>query len=100
MSKTWDVECPCCHAKMVVDAKLGAILSHEEPPASRAHMEMDFGEAARRLKEQQDRRDDVFSQSVENQRKHGDVLSRKFDEQFKKVKDLPIEKPHRDIDFD
>lgn len=100
MKKTWDLECPCCGAKMVVDAKLGAILSHEEPPASRAHMEMDFGEAARRLKDQADRRDDVFSQSVEAQRKHGDVLARKFEEQFKKVKDQPVEKPIRDIDFD
>lgn len=100
MKKTWELECPCCSAKLVVDAKLGAILSHEEPPSSRAHLEMDLGVAAQRLKEQADRRDDLFSQSVEAQRKHGDVLSRKFDEQFKKVKDQPIEKPHRDIDFD
>jgi len=98
--KTFEITCPCCDAKIVVDAKLGEILSHEPPPQSRAHMEMDFGDAARRLQDQAARRDDVFAQSVEAQKKHGDVLARKFEEQFNKVKDQPVEKPHRDIDFD
>ena len=100
MKKTVEIECPCCSAKIVVDTKLGAVLSHEEPPASRAHMELDLGDAARRLKDQQDRRDDIFSQSVAAQKKHSEVLARKFEEQFNKVKDQPIEKPLRDIDFD
>ena len=39
--KTFEVECPCCKATLVVDAKLGAILSHEPPPQSRAHLELD-----------------------------------------------------------
>ena len=98
--QTIEVTCPCCDAKLVIDAKLGAILSHEEPPKSRAHMEVDFTDAARRLQDQADRRDDVFAQSVEAQKKHSDVLARKFEEQFNKVKDQPVEKPHRDMDFD
>ena len=98
--KTWEVECPCCKAKMVIDAKLGVILSHEAPPQSRAHMEMDLGDAARRLKDQAARRDDIFRQSVEAQKTHSDVLARKFEERFNKVKDEPVEKPHRDIDLD
>ncbi len=99
-SKTVEITCPCCSAKIVVDTGLGVVLSHEEPPASRAHMDMDFGDAAQRLREQQAKRDDVFSQSVAAQKKHSDVLARKFEEQFNKVKDQPVEKPHRDIDFD
>lgn len=99
-NKTHEIECPCCHAKITVDAKLGAVLSHEPPPQSRAHLEMDLGDAAQRLKEQEARRDDVFSQSIEKQKKHGDVLARKFEEQFNKVKDQPIEKPLRDMDLD
>ena len=99
-NKVWEVECPCCKAKMVIDAKLGAILSHEPPPESRAHMEMDLGDAARKLKDQAARRDDIFRQSVEAQKTHGDVLARKFEEQFKKVKDQPVEKPVRDFDLD
>ena len=43
--KTWEVQCPCCKAKLVIDAKLGVILSHEAPPESKVHMEMDLGDA-------------------------------------------------------
>jgi hypothetical protein len=100
MKKIFEIECPCCSAKIVIDAKLGEVLAHEEPPKSRAHMELDLGGAAQKLRDQEARRDDIFSQSVAAQKKHADVLSRKFEEQFNKVKDQPVEKPHRDIDFD
>ena len=99
-NKTVEIVCPCCKAKMVIDVKLGEILSHEPPPASRAHMEMNLGDAARRLEEEAAKRDDVFAQLGEAQKKRGDVLARKFEEQFKKVKDQPVEKPLRDIDID
>ncbi len=98
--KTWEVECPCCHAKLVIDSKLGAVLSHEPPPQSRAHLQMDLGDAARHLQDQAARRDDVFRQLGETQKSHADVLARKFEEQFNKVKDQPVEKPMRDIDLD
>jgi hypothetical protein len=98
--KTWEVECPCCQAKLVIDAKLGAILSHEPPPQSRKHLDLDLGDAARRLQDQAAKRDDVFRQLGETQRSHADVLARKFEEQFNKVKDQPIEKPVRDMDLD
>lgn len=100
MKKTFLLECPCCGAKLTVDPKLGAIVDHEPPPDRKAHMEMDLGDAAKKLKEQEDQRDAVFSKSVEAQKKHGDVLARKFEEQFKKVKDQPVKKPLRDFDLD
>ncbi len=95
-----ELVCPCCGARLTVDAQLGAVVSHEPPPAKRAHLETDFSEAARRLKEEEERRDEVFRKSVEAQKKRGQVLERKFEESFKKVKDQPIEKPQRDIDLD
>jgi hypothetical protein len=98
--KTFEVECPCCKATLVIDAKLGAILSHEPPPQSRAHLELDLGAAARHLQDQAAQRDDVFRRLGESQKSHADVLARKFEEQFNKVKDQPIEKPQRDIDLD
>lgn len=100
MKKTFQLECPCCRAKLTVDAKLGAIIDHEPPPDSKAHLEMDLGDAARKLKEKEAQRDSIFSQAAEAQKKHGDVLARKFEEQFKKVKDQPVEKPVRDFDLD
>ena len=98
--KTFEVVCPCCGARLTVDAQLAAVVSHEPPPQKREHLETDLGEAARKLKEQEGRRDEVFRKSVEAEKKRGRVLERKFEESFKKVKDQPIEKPLRDIDLD
>ena len=100
MKKNFELECPCCKAKLTVDPKLGAIVDHEPPPASKAHMEMDLGDAARQLKEKEAQRDNIFAQAADAQKKHGDVLRAKFEEQFKKVKDKPVEKPVRDFDLD
>ncbi len=96
----FELVCPCCGARLTADARLGAVVSHEPPPAKRAHLETDLGEAARRLKEQEGRRDEVFRKSVEAEKKRGELLERKFEESFKKVKDQPVEKPQRDIDLD
>ncbi len=98
--KTFLLECPCCGAKLTVDGKLQAIISHEPPPEKKAHMEVDLGDAARKLKDKEAERDAVFSQSFEAQKKRGDLLARKFEESFKKVKDQPVEKPLRDFDLD
>lgn len=98
--EAFELLCPCCGARLTVDARLGAVVSHEPPPAGRAHLETDLGQAARQLKEQESRRDDVFRKSVEAEKKRGQVLERKFEEAFKKIKDQPIEKPQREIDLD
>ena len=98
--KTFDVLCPCCSARLTLDAKLGAVVAHEPPPEKTAHLEMDLGDAARKLKDIEAGRDDLFKQSIETQKKHGQVLERKFEEAFKKVKDQPVEKPVRDFDLD
>ena len=98
--QTFDLVCPCCGARLTVDARLGDVVGHEPPPPKHAHLETDLSEAARQLKEQEGRRDEVFRKSVEAEKKRGQLLERKFEEAFKKVKDQPIEKPQRDIDLD
>jgi hypothetical protein len=94
---TFEVDCPCCHSKMVVDRRLGVVLSHTAPvkPPS-----VDFDDTARLLREQADAVEAKFRASVEAERTKEDVLARKFAEGLKKAKDAPIEKPMRDFDLD
>ncbi len=92
------VTCPCCHAKLSVDPQLAAVISHEPPP--RAAPEVDLSDAARLLREEADRREAKFRESVEAEKKKEDVLTRKFEEGLKKAKGQPLEKPLRDFDLE
>ena len=98
--ETFEATCPCCGARLTLDPGLGEVVAHEPPPKKRVHLETDLGEAARKLKEEESRRDEVFRKSMEAEKKRGQVLEKKFEESFKKVKDQPVEKPLRDIDLD
>lgn len=91
------MDCPCCRAKLVIDPLLGVVLSHTVPAKA---PEIDFDDTARLLREQAQRVEDKFRQSVEAERIKEDVLARKFAEGLKKAKDQPIEKPVRDFDLD
>jgi hypothetical protein len=96
-SASFEVECPCCHGKLLIDRELGVVLSHTGPvrPPS-----IDFDDTARLLREQADAVEAKFRASVEAERTKEDVLERKFAESLKKAKDAPIEKPMRDFDLD
>jgi hypothetical protein len=96
-AETFEVDCPCCSAKLVIDAHLGVVLSHVAPirPPS-----VNFDDTAKLLREQADAVEAKFRASVEAERTKEDVLARKFAEGLKKAKDGPIEKPMRDFDLD
>jgi hypothetical protein len=96
-SDVFEVECPCCHGKLIIDRQLGVVLSHVasvRPPS------IDLDDTARLLRDQADAVEAKFRASVEAERNKEDVLSRKFAEGLKKAKDAPIEKPLRDFDLD
>src|SRR5215472_7459869 len=93
------VTCPCCEAELHIDPKTQAVIRHKEhvKPRSLADMEA----AVQHYKGSADRREDAFQKSVEAHNSHGDVLSKKFDETFRRAKESPNEPPpKRDIDFD
>jgi hypothetical protein len=92
-----EVTCPCCQAKLTVDAELAVVLSHVSPP--RAAPDVDISDAARILEEQARKREDKFRDSWVAESKKEDVLNRKFEEALKKAKDQPAEKPLRDFDL-
>jgi hypothetical protein len=94
---TFEVACPCCQSKLVIDRTLGVVLSHTTPvrPPS-----IDLDNTARHLREHDDAVERKFRASVEAEKSKEDVLARKFAEGLKKAKDGPIEKPIRDFDLD
>jgi hypothetical protein len=97
-TRTIEVICPCCQAKLTVDPDLAAVLAHELPPKSAP--DVDISDAARILAEQAQRREDKFRESWNAEKNKEDVLNRKFEEALKKAKDKPAEKPLRDFDLE
>src|ERR1700685_4179334 len=98
-SPAFDVTCPCCSAVLKVDAEEKAVITHTA--AVKPKMFNDIEEAARAMKEQDNRRDSIFRQSVENQKHASDRLEKKFQEAVRKAKESPdTGKPIRDFDLD
>jgi len=93
-----EVTCPCCQAKLKIDAQLAVVLSHEPPP--RAAPDVDLTDTARILREEAERREEKFRLSVEAEKKKSEVLDRLFEEGLRKAKDQPAERPLRDVDLD
>ncbi len=61
----------------------------------------DFAAAVKSYEGEAQRREDAFQKSVADHKVHKEVLAKKFDDLFKKVKENPDEAPlKRDIDFD
>jgi len=95
---TFELDCPCCRAKLTVDRALGAVLSHVPPPKPPSSVDLD--NTARMLREHDEAVEAKFRASVEAEKSKEDVLARKFAEGLKKAKDAPVEKPLRDFDLD
>jgi hypothetical protein len=93
-----EVACPCCQAKLTVDPQLAVVLSHVPPPKPPPSVDLD--DTARLLREQAERVEAKFRESVEAEKNKEEVLARKFAESLKKAKDQPVEKPVRDLDLD
>jgi Zn-finger nucleic acid-binding protein len=93
------VECPCCGAELVLDAKLKTVIRHtapEKPPTF-----ADFETAVERQKTEAQKREEAYLKSVTAEKMKQDVLSRKFDELLKQAKDSPDSPPPlRDFDID
>jgi len=96
--RKFEVVCPCCGAKLAVDAELGKVLHHEPPPKA-AHAP-DLDRAAQLLQKEAQRREALFKQSSEEEKVKSQLLERKFEEALKKSKDEPVERPLKDIDLD
>ncbi len=92
------VECPCCGARLVIDAVLRKVIAHEAP--TRHTNAPDLDHAASLLREAAERREALFRKSTEDEKSKSQLLERKFSEGLKKSKDEPITRPTRDIDLE
>jgi hypothetical protein len=97
-SENLHVTCPCCQAKLVVDAVFGAVLSHEA--TVKPGPNVDLTDAQKILAEQNRQREDKFADSWFQEANKEDILAKKFEEAMKKAKDAPAGKPIRDFDLD
>jgi hypothetical protein len=98
-SPSFDVTCPCCGAVLKVDPATQGIIAHTAKVQPKMFQDME--EAARAMKEQDNRRESIFRQSVEAQKHASELLEKKFQEAVKKAKESPdTGKPIRDFDLD
>jgi len=97
LKSEFEIDCPCCSAKLVVDGNLQRVIRHSEPPSGNMP-ELDH--AQRILAEQAARREALFQKSVADEKGRGDALSKRFEEALKQANQEPITKPTRDFDLD
>lgn len=94
----FEVACPDCGAMLMIDAATGLVVSHT--PTPRKRMFEDLETAAQAMRDQDERKESIFRQSVEAERNKEDLFEKKFAEALRKAKDAPDGKPLRDFDLD
>lgn len=97
LKSEFEIACPCCAARLVVDGNLQRVIRHSDPPSA-DRPELDH--AQRILAEQAARREALFQKSVADEKGRGDALSKRFEEALKQAHQEPITKPTRDFDLD
>jgi hypothetical protein len=96
--RVFEIACPDCSAMLRMDAETGLLISHT--PAPRKRTFEDLATAAQAMREQDERTESIFRQSLEAEKNKGDLLEKKFAEALKKAKDAPAGKPLREFDLD
>src|SRR5208337_3370089 len=84
--------CPCCHARLTVDAVLQRVVAHEPPP-SRQQRSRDLARADQLLRREAAQRETHFRESAKEERIKSQLLERKFEEALRKTKDQPVTRP-------
>lgn len=97
-NRVFEVACPECSAMLQIDAQTGALISHT--PAPRKRTFEDLATAAAAMKEQDERKESIFRQSMEAEKNKEDLMEKRFAEALRKAKDAPEGKPFREFDLD
>jgi hypothetical protein len=94
----FEVACPDCAAMLKVDGATGLVVSHTPAPQKRTFEDLET--AAKAMREQDERKESLFRQSVEAEKNKADLLEKKFSEAMRRAKDVPDGKPLREFDLD
>ncbi len=98
-SKPFDVTCPDCGAILKIDPETRAVLSHSSAPRKRTFE--DIESAAKAMRQQDERKEDIFRQSVEAEKNKAQLFDKRFEEALRKAKEAPGEgRPLREFDLD
>jgi hypothetical protein len=98
-NSVFEATCPECGAQLKIDPETRAILSHTAAPRKRTFE--DFETAARAMREQEERKESIFRQSVDAEKNKQELLDKRFEEALRKAKETPDEgRPLRDFDLD
>jgi hypothetical protein len=97
-NRVFEVACPDCSAMLLIDADTGSLISHT--PAPRKRTFEDMATAAQAMRDQDERKESIFRQSIEAEKNKGDLLEKKFAEALRKAKDAPEGRPLREFDLD
>jgi hypothetical protein len=95
----FDVTCPDCGAILRVDPETRAIISHTSAPRKRTFEDLEA--AAKALRDQDERNEVLFRQSVEAEKNKKQLFDKRFEEALRKAKESPDEgRPLREFDLD
>jgi len=97
-ANAFEVMCPHCNASLKVDPDVCAVIAHTAPVTPKTFSDME--EAARAMREQDQRKESIFRQSVEAQKHQAETLEKKFQEALKRAKETPDTVRIRDLDLD
>ena len=93
-----ELECPCCGARLKIDASLGKVIWHGQP--QRKTEVPDIDHSAQLLEKEKARREALFLKSAEDEKSKAQLLEKKFEEALKRSKDEPVVRPTRDFDLE
>ncbi len=94
----FEVVCPCCGARLKINAALSKVIAHHSLPKHRKAPDLD--RASMLLQKEAARREALFRQSAEDEKTKTQLLERKFEEALKETRDELLEPPIRDVDLD
>lgn len=97
-AEAFEVTCPHCSASLKVDVETRSVIAHTAAVAPKTFSDMEA--AARAMREQDQRKESLFRQSVEAQKHSSDLLEKKFQEAVKRAKETPDTPKIRDFDLD
>jgi hypothetical protein len=97
-TRVFEVVCPDCSAMLRIDAETGVLISHTSAPRKRTFEDLET--AAQAMREQDQRKESIFRQSLEAEKNKDDLLEKRFAEALRKAKDAPEGRPLREFDLD
>ena len=80
-----EVKCPCCGARLKIDAELGRVIAHEAPPRPAKAPSLDRAGAL--LHQEAARREAHFRRSADEERIKQTLLDRKFEEALRRTRE-------------